>query len=102
MMLVDTLGKLCVLTGNTILVIFGYVVAWPAFFLVNVVISPLLRSHSRETEYRADQAAVGAGYAAGMMAALDQFGDLEAERRGYRLTVLATHPPVELRKEQVG
>ncbi len=102
MMLVDTLGKLCVMTGNTILVIFGYVVAWPAFFLVNVVISPLLRSHSRETEYRADQAAVGAGYAAGMRAALDQFGDLEGERRGYRLTVLATHPSVELRKERVG
>jgi Zn-dependent protease with chaperone function len=75
---------------------------WPVVFTVQRIIAPLIALGARASEYRADQGAVAAGHRVGLRRVLGQLrGTVDGARNGWDQTVLAHHPPHELRLERI-
>ena len=82
-----------------VLVLIGWVIAWPAWVILTVVVAPTVAVSQRRYEYAADAAAGNLGYAAAMISALRKMGAFEGVRTGWEQAMNATHPPTELRIE---
>jgi Zn-dependent protease with chaperone function len=82
-----------------LLVLIGWVIAWPAWVILTIVIAPTVAVSQRRYEYAADAAAAKLGYAAAMISALRKMGAFEGGRTGWEEAMTATHPPTELRIE---
>ncbi|KAB1943179.1 M48 family metalloprotease [Micromonospora sp. ALFpr18c] len=78
------------------------VLLWPVLVTVRYLVVPVQSRLWRQAEYRADAVAAAAGYGAGLRAALSFLRHtFDAARSGWDQTVLATHPPNELRLERL-
>jgi Zn-dependent protease with chaperone function len=77
----------------------GWVIAWPAWVIIKLIITPVIASSQRRYEYGADAAAKKIGYAADLSSALRKMGAFENGRTGWEQAMAATHPPTELRLE---
>ncbi len=82
-----------------IMVLLGWIIAWPAWVILTIVIAPTVAVSQRRYEYSADAAAGSLGYAAAMISALGKMGAFEGGRTGWEQAMTATHPPTELRIE---
>jgi Zn-dependent protease with chaperone function len=72
----------------------------PVTFTVQRIIAPLIAIGARAAEYRADQGAVAASHRVGLRRVLSQLRrTVDGTRNGWDETVLAHHPPIELRLE---
>jgi Zn-dependent protease with chaperone function len=78
-----------------------WIFTWPALVLLRFLIAPIQASNNREHEYEADAYAARAGYRLGLRRALATLSEFEAGRTGWEAIVTATHPPIELRLEQL-
>ncbi|WP_432830038.1 M48 family metalloprotease [Dactylosporangium sp. CA-092794] len=77
-------------------------VFWSVIVTVRYFVIPIQAGTWRDAEYRADAAAVRAGYRAGLHRALSYLRQsFDGERSGWDAAVLATHPPTELRLEAI-
>ena len=85
--------------GNSLIALAGWLVLWPAWLLVRLVIQPVVALGSRRQEYAADAAVAAAGQGEALHRALSLLGELEPGRSGWDRVIAATHPPVELRLE---
>jgi Zn-dependent protease with chaperone function len=74
---------------------------WPVLLTVRYVVMPLQAMDTRRAELRADQGAVLVGHRAGMRRVLSRHRSFESGRNGWDEAVCATHPPTELRLEQL-
>lgn len=77
----------------------GWLIAWPTWVIIKLVITPVIASSQRRYEYGADAAAAKIGYAADLSSALRKMGAFEGGRTGWEQAMTATHPPTELRLE---
>lgn len=82
-----------------IIVLFGWLIAWPAWVVTTLVIGPVVASHQRRYEYEADAVAKELGYAAPLSSALKKMSAFEGGRTGWEYAMRRTHPPTELRLE---
>jgi hypothetical protein len=85
--------------GNALIALVGWVVLWPAWLLVRLVIQPIVAISSRRQEYAADAAVAATGRGEALHQALSLLGELEPGRSGWGRVMAATHPPRELRLE---
>lgn len=92
-----------VLRRNRILVTLGWLFLWPAWVSIHFLVKSALASGMRKAEYAADArvAWLGEDYRLGLRAALDELEDWEAPRTGWESVIYATHPPMELRQQQL-
>ncbi len=96
------LGALLTQTKHSALILVGWAFLWPAWVIMHVVIEPLLAARSRNAiEYECDAKAKELGYGAGLLQALEYLGDFENGSTGWRQALAKTHPPIELRLEQL-
>ncbi len=82
---------------------FAWLVLWPAWVSVELVIKPAIGRASREAEYKADArvASLGDDYRVGLRTALGQLEDFERPRTGWEDAIQATHPAIEQRQERL-
>ncbi len=85
--------------GNGLIALVGWVVLWPAWLLVRLVIRPIVAVTSRHQEYAADAAVAASGRGGALHGALSLFGELEPGQSGWDRVIAGTHPPLELRLE---
>ena len=92
-----------IMREKRILVTLGWLVLWPAWVSINFIIKPLLSSAMRKAEYEADALAanLGSEYRAGLRIALVELEGWEPPRTGWEDVLHATHPPIELRQQQL-
>jgi Zn-dependent protease with chaperone function len=86
-------------SARTILGIVGWFVAWPAYVLTRMVLTPVVRASQRQAEFDADAAAAHIGLASQLISALRKLSAFESARTGWEAAMSATHPPSELRIE---
>jgi Zn-dependent protease with chaperone function len=78
------------------------VLLWSVLVTVRYGVLPAQSRMWRGQEYRADAAAAAAGYAPGLRQALTYLrGSFDGQRSGWDRTLLASHPPNELRLERL-
>ncbi|MGO9584464.1 MAG: M48 family metalloprotease [Acidimicrobiales bacterium] len=82
-----------------LLVLIGWVIAWPAWVILKLGIAPVVAGTQRRYEYEADAAAASLGYAPALITGLRKIGAFEGGRTGWEQAMSATHPPLELRIE---
>jgi len=85
--------------GNSLIALVGWLVLWPAWLLVKLVIGPVVAATSRRQEYAADAAVAATGRGEALHGALSLLGELEPGQSGWDRVIAATHPPRELRLE---
>jgi hypothetical protein len=85
--------------GNGLIALVGWLVLWPAWLLVRLVIQPMVAVTSRHQEYAADAAVAATGRGEALHGALSLLGELEPGQSGWDRVIAATHPPLELRLE---
>nr|WP_237683822.1 M48 family metalloprotease [Nocardiopsis sinuspersici] len=79
-----------------------WIVLWSVNATMHGLVVPLHARYWRACEYAADAAAARAGYADGLHRALSQLRhSFDGARTGWDATMLATHPPTELRLEHL-
>src|SRR5690606_5653167 len=77
------------------------VLLWSVLVAIRGIVVPANARHWRRCEYAADAAAAAAGYGPGLHAALQRIGKgFDGARTGWDATMLASHPPTELRLER--
>jgi Zn-dependent protease with chaperone function len=78
------------------------VVLWSVTATMRGLVVPVHARHWRSCEYAADAAAAAAGYGDGLYRALAQLrASFDGARSGWEASMLATHPPTELRLERL-
>lgn len=87
--------------ARTVLSILGWLIAWPSWVLIRLVLVPVVSLHQRAYEYEADQAAARIGLASELVSALRKLTAFEGGRTGWEAALSATHPPTELRIERL-
>lgn len=85
--------------ARTILGIVGWIIAWPSWILIRLVLIPVISHSSRQSEYQADAGAAAIGLAPELISALRKMSAFEGARTGWEAALAATHPPTELRIE---
>ncbi len=92
-----------VLRRNRVLVTLGWVFLWPAWVSIHFLVKSALAAGMRKAEYAADArvAWLGEDFRLGLRTALDELEDWEAPRTGWESVIYATHPPIELRQQQL-
>ena len=78
-----------------------FVFFWPVLLTMRYVVLPLHARDVRAAEYRADLGAVLTGHVDGMRRILERRLSFESGRSGWDEAVCATHPPHELRLDQL-
>ncbi|CAM3911894.1 M48 family metalloprotease [Nocardiopsis gilva] len=77
-----------------------WAVLWSVYVTVDKIVMPLHAAEWRRCEYRADAEAKAAGYGDGLYRALAWLRQgFDGARSGWDASILATHPPTELRLE---
>jgi hypothetical protein len=84
---------------NPLIGLIGWVVLWPAWVLVRLILEPVSALGSRRREYAADASVKASGRGAALHRALSLLGELEAGGSAWERALAATHPPLELRLE---
>jgi Zn-dependent protease with chaperone function len=81
----------------------GWILFWPAWVSINLIVIPMLTAAMRQSEYDADARAASLGdeYRVGLRTALGEFQDWEAPRTGWEDVLHATHPPIEHRLQRL-
>jgi len=81
----------------------GWILFWPAWVSINLVVIPILTNAMRQAEYEADArtASLGDEYRAGLRTALLEAQGWEAPRTGWEDVLHATHPPIEHRLQRL-
>lgn len=81
----------------------GWILFWPAWVSINLIVIPMLTAAMRQSEYGADARAASLGdeYRVGLRTALGEFQDWEAPRTGWEDVLHATHPPIEHRLQRL-
>jgi Zn-dependent protease with chaperone function len=82
-----------------VLMITGYLMAWPAIVITRFIIVPVTAASQRRCEYEADAAATAIGLASALSSALPKITAYEGGRTGWEQMMASTHPPTELRLE---
>jgi Zn-dependent protease with chaperone function len=78
------------------------VVLWSVTATMRGLVVPVHARHWRACEYAADAAAAAAGYGDGLYRALASLrASFDGARSGWEASMLATHPPTELRLERL-
>jgi len=77
----------------------GWIISWPAFVIMRLIIVPMTARTQRGYEYQADAAAYDIGRADDMISALRKMTAFEGGRTGWEQAMASTHPPAELRIE---
>jgi len=77
----------------------AWLIAWPAWVMVKLIIAPLTAASQRRYEYEADAAAYDLGLGQKLSSALSKFSAFESGRTGWEVAMTATHPPTQLRIE---
>lgn len=77
----------------------GTAIAFPAYFLVNLALVPVISRDSRLAEYRADLAVRSGGLGDQLISALRKLELFEPGNTGWERRLAATHPATELRVE---
>jgi Zn-dependent protease with chaperone function len=85
--------------GNGLIALVGWMVLWPAWLLVRLIIRPIVAVASRDQEYATDAAVAATGRGEALHRALSLLGELEPGQSGWDRVIAATHPPLELRLE---
>lgn len=85
--------------GNGLIALAGWIVLWPAWLLVRLVVEPALALGLRRAEYEADAAVRATGRGEALHQALSLLGELEPGHSGWNRVIAATHPARELRLE---
>ena len=85
--------------GNGLIALVGWLVLWPAWLLVRLIIRPIVAVASRDQEYATDAAVAATGRGEALHRALSLLGELEPGQSGWDRVIAATHPPLELRLE---
>jgi Zn-dependent protease with chaperone function len=87
---------------NSVLRFLVWLAFWPVFVTVRYFVVPMQAADSRRAEYRADEGAILAGHRDGMRRVLARFRrSFEGGRNGWVAAVCASHPPNELRLEEL-
>lgn len=81
----------------------GWLLFWPAWLIVKLVLVPLTAQQSRQREFDADAraASLGDDYRVGLRKALAQLSAWEVGRTGWEAALTRTHPPTEVRLQQL-
>lgn len=79
----------------------AFLLLWPVWVAVRLIIIPVMGVYQRRYEYEADAAAVDAGYGEALHRALEELQDIEPGRDGFERSLASTHPPTELRLEAI-
>lgn len=80
----------------------AWLVAWPVLIAIRYFVMPMQAAGGRSAEYQADQGSVVAGHRAGLRRVLARFREsFDGARDGWERSVLATHPPNELRLDRL-
>jgi Zn-dependent protease with chaperone function len=77
----------------------AWLIAWPAWVMVRIILAPLTAASQRRYEFEADAAAYKLGFGSAMASALNKLGAFESGRTGWEVAMNATHPPTRLRIE---
>ena len=85
--------------GNGLIALVGWVVLWPAWLLVRLIIRPIVAVASRDQEFATDAAVAATGRGEALHGALSLLGELEPGQSGWDRVIAGTHPPLELRLE---
>jgi len=85
----------------TVVTLVCYIVLWPAFFLMRLMIAPIYAWEGRNNEYAADAAVVRLGLGPALAEALGYHSMFEPARSGWSEVLTAEHPPTELRLEAI-
>jgi Zn-dependent protease with chaperone function len=93
----------CILGKERKFTTLGWILFWPAWVSINLIVIPMLTKSMRQAEYEADArtASLGDEYRAGLRTALGEFQDWEAPRTGWEDVLHATHPPIEHRLQRL-
>jgi Zn-dependent protease with chaperone function len=77
-------------------------ITWPILFAIRYFVMPLQMAGIQAAEYRADQGAVFAGERTGLRKVLAKLQEsFDGARNGWDMSILASHPPNELRLERI-
>ena len=87
--------------ARTVLALVGWIVAWPSWVLIKLLLVPVIAVSQRRYEYEADAAASRIGLASELTSALRKLTAFESGRTGWEAALAATHPPTELRIERL-
>lgn len=82
----------------------GWILFWPAWVSINLVVIPMLTKAMRQSEFEADARAASLGdeYRIGLRTAFAEAQeDWERPRTGWEDVLHATHPPMEHRLQQL-
>jgi Zn-dependent protease with chaperone function len=85
--------------SRTLLAVIGWIIAWPAWVIIRLIIAPIVGASQRRYEYEADRQALLAGYGPQLSSALRKMSAFEGGRTGWEQAMTATHPATELRLE---
>jgi len=85
--------------SNSLISLAGWLILWPAWVLVRLVVRPISALGSRRREYEADAAVRASGRGEALHRGLSFLGELEPGRSGWDRALASTHPPLELRLE---
>jgi Zn-dependent protease with chaperone function len=78
------------------------VLLWSVLVTVEKLVIPAQAANWRQSEFRADQGAITAGYGPGLRRVLSRMrSSFEGGRDGWDVAICATHPPTELRLERL-
>lgn len=82
---------------------FGWLLLWPTWVTTKLIVVPMMMKRCRDHEYEADArvASLGDDYRLGLRRALNSLTEWEEPRTGWEDALAATHPPLELRLEQL-
>ncbi|MGH9091796.1 MAG: hypothetical protein ACRDZR_10540 [Acidimicrobiales bacterium] len=72
-----------------LLALAGWILAWPAWIMTNLIIAPVLSGSQKKYEYEADAAAAAIGLAAPLASALRTMGAFETSRTGWERAMIA-------------
>ena len=88
-------------SGVSVISVVTWLVLWPVWVAVRMVIVPVVAPRVRRHEYEADEATKGLGFGAGLSSALRRSEGARRARTGWEAAMYSTLPAVELRIERL-
>ena len=83
--------------GRGLVVFVAWMIAWPCWIMIRLIITPVFASSSRNNEYRCDEWVKIIGRGPALIAALRKLSIFEPARTGWEAVLNASHPSMALR-----